>query len=178
MTTTAIFPDVQEGVEVRQGRVITQTIAWPSTTFTTYVTLGGGPPVPPTVGPPTTTTEILQAAPTLAPAPSTSPQLTSEQIGAIIGSVLGFFLVLLIWCTCLSLRRRRRVFVYDSSSTSDTEVPVVQVIPGHGHVGDPWRRPTRMPGLVPPPTRIPPTPRHTPYRQTRHTQIRGVRRYP
>jgi hypothetical protein len=31
---------------------------------------------------------------------------------------------------------------------------------------------------VPPPVRFPPTPRYTPYSQTREAQIRGVGRYP
>lgn len=177
MTSTILGGDAQREVEVRQGRVITQVIVRPSTTFTTYVTLGGGPPPPPTTEPTTTTHEVFHDAPTIAPAPSTSPQLTNEQIGAILGSVFGFILLLLLLCTCLSLRRRRRMMMmYDSSSTSSEEV--VEVIRGQGHMRDPWRRQTRMPGLVPPPVMIPPTPRHTPYRQTRHVQIRGVRRYP
>ncbi|KAM7184479.1 hypothetical protein V8F20_012218 [Naviculisporaceae sp. PSN 640] len=176
MASTVLGGDVQREVEVRQGRVITQVIDRPSTTFTTYVTLGGGPPPPPTTQPTTTAPGISHDAPTVAPVPSTTPQLTNEQIGAILGSVFGFVLLLLLLCTCLSLKRRRRMMMYDSSSTSEEEV--VQVFRGQGQMGDPWRRPARVPGLVPPPTRIPPTPRHTPYRQTRHVQIRGVRRYP
>lgn len=176
MASTVLVGDAPQSVEVRQGRVITQTIVRPSTTFTTYVTLGGGPPSAPTTEPTTATTEIPQAIPTLIPAASTSPQLTNDQIGAILGSVFGFIFLLFVFCCCLSFRRRRRTLVYNSSSTSEEEV--IHVIRGHGQIGDPWRRPTRMPGLVPPPTRIPPTPRHTPYRQTRHVQIRGVQRYP
>lgn len=179
MASNEVDSDLRRNIEARQGRVITQTIVRPTTTFTAYVTLGSGPPGPgsPHVPP---TTSVWQPAPTIVPAAptsSSSSQLTSEQIGAILGSVFGFILLLLILCTCLSLRRRRRIQMYSSSTSSEEEV--IEVVAGPG--GDPWtRRPggTRLPGVVPPPTRIPPTPRHTTYRQTRHAQIRGVRRYP
>ncbi|AEO68641.1 uncharacterized protein THITE_113395 [Thermothielavioides terrestris NRRL 8126] len=42
---------------------------------------------------------------------------------------------------------------------------------GFGGAGSTWT-------TVPPPVRFPPTPRYTPYRQTRERQIHGVQRYP
>jgi len=177
MASNGVDSDLRRNIVARQGRVITQTIVRPSTTFTAYVTLGSGPPGQPRVP---TTTSTSQPPPTVVPAPpaSSSSQLTSEQIGIILGSVFGFVFLLLVLCACLSLQRRRyRNRMYSSSESS--EGSVIEVVTGPG--GDPWtRRPggTRLPGVVPPPTRIPPTPRHTTYRQTRQTQIRGVRRYP
>lgn len=184
MANNEVDSDLRRDLEARQGRVITQTIVRPTTTFTTYVTLGIGPPGQ-TPEPPPVTTPIPQPAPTvvvLAPANSSSSDLTSEQLGAILGSVFGFIFLLLVLCACLSLRRRgRRARTYYSSSESSEDDRVYEVQPGP--VVDPWtkRRPppgTRMPGVVPPPVTIPPTPRHSTYRQTRQTQIRGVRRYP
>ncbi|KAK3322959.1 hypothetical protein B0H66DRAFT_555572 [Apodospora peruviana] len=173
-------------IERRQGRVVTQTVTRPSTTFTAYVTLGSGPAsdntVLPAPAPIPTTTALEEPAPTtpttVVPAPSSSSTtLTSDQIGIILGSVFGFIFLLLAVCTCLHVQRRRRRVYYDSE-TSEDEVIEVTVGGGGGGGGDPWNRPGRMPGLVPPPTRIPPTPRHTTYRQTRNPQIRGVQRYP
>jgi hypothetical protein len=111
--------------------------------------------------------------------------LTHEQLGAIVGSVLGsIVLIILIWY-CVAARRRRdethrvRYILSEESETSSDTVEVRMSGAGSRRVaGDPWVR--RDPGIsvVPPPPRFPPTPRYTPYRQTRYPQIRGVKRYP
>lgn len=167
----------------RDGPVVTQTITRSHTTITAIVTLGGGPTLTPT--PETTTTS---ASPTATVPISVTPQstvLTGAQIGAIAGSVGGFVLLVLLLWYCISTSRLRgggrTVSSSGDGSSSEDE--------GMGY--DPWARrrpmppqppPTGLrrgaPPLVPPPTRIPPTPRYTPYRQTRHAQFRGVTRYP
>jgi hypothetical protein len=172
--------------QVTAARVITQTLTRASTTITTLVTLGTGvlddfptptlePPPPP---PP-------PAAP--AQATSSSSVLTNEQLGAILGSVLGFLVIVVPLIYCCFRRdpyphRRRRYDYSDSDSMTSHS--------GSGGGGnrrgrDPWARgggppPMRQPFqpvLVPPPPRIPPR-RYAPYRQTPQPQIRGVRIYP
>lgn len=74
--------------------IITQTITWPYTTFTTHVTLG------------------TIAAQTEAPAATSSHDdnnLTNTQIGAIVGSVLGVFLLVLLFIFCCLRRRRVKI---------------------------------------------------------------------
>src|SRR6266699_946721 len=88
----------EKALETRQGPVITQVITSPSTTFTAYVTLGG----PPQTLPPTTAT--IAAAPpvsstTQAVAPagaSGSAGLSQGDIGAILGSIVAFVVIVLI----------------------------------------------------------------------------------
>lgn len=181
-----VTADPARGLEVRT-RLITQTLTRPSTTITTVVTLGGGPTIAPT---PTTisTTSSPFPAGTITPAPASA--LTPQQLGAILGSVLGLAFIILVLCCCISVRRRREQTIryarehdeygYGGGySVSETDVfqaerwrsaPVWNLYRGRGATGT-WT-------TVPPPVRFPPTPRHTPYSQTREEQIRGVRRYP
>ncbi|KAK3368368.1 hypothetical protein B0H63DRAFT_455147 [Podospora didyma] len=161
-------------IEVREPRVITQTITRPTTTYTALVTLGDGfnEPTPTAIPPPP------NGASSTVVAISTSPGLSSEQIGAIVGSVVGFVVLLFCICCCLSIRRRR-IQAMAMSYPSETEIEVV--IDDQYRPVDPWdRQPRRGPIVVPPAPRYPPTPRHTPYtvHHTRSPQIKGVRRYP
>lgn len=169
-------------IEERQLRVITQTLTRPSTTITTLVTLGLSgnadfatptPELPPPPPPP--------AAPSAQTNP-TSSVLTNEQLGAILGSVLGFLVIVVPLCYCCFRRdpdwRRRRPHWSSSDSGSTYS--------GSSHGGrrpphpEPWRRmhpgpPVRepfQPVLVPPPARIPPR-RYAPYRQTAQPQFRS-----
>jgi hypothetical protein len=169
--------------QVTAARVITQTLTRASTTITTLVTLGTGvfgdittptsePPPPPPPAPP------VQAT-------SNGSVLTNEQLGAILGSVLGFLVIVVPLCYCCFRRdpkwRHRRRYYSDSDSMSSHS--------GSGDGGgrprrDPWYRPPVpqvrqqfQPVLVPPPPRIPPR-RYAPYRQTPQPQIRGTRIYP
>ena len=100
-------------LEIRQQRIITQTIIRPSTTYITYATLGRTSDGP---GGGMDTND-----PTPAPPPPSSggggngpnnDALTSEQLGAILGSVGGvLFVVLLFICFMISNQRaavRRR----------------------------------------------------------------------
>lgn len=77
--------------------IITQTITQPATTFVTLVTLGTSPPV--------------TSAPS---APSAGPDiyghnhgLSSAEVGAILGSVVGVAVLIIAGCICFISRRRR-----------------------------------------------------------------------
>ncbi|KAK4032458.1 hypothetical protein C8A01DRAFT_41095 [Parachaetomium inaequale] len=184
-------------------RVVTQTITRPFTTITALVTLGDAPSSLPTTDPPATAPTATPSSPTtdqVTPAPlSSSSSLTPQQLGAILGSVLGFFLLVLLICCFLSFRRRLQkeqqrssqyYHYYEDDDDIISESDVVRVetrmrgTPAwHLHRGG---RGTTAAGAggtwttVPPPVRFPPTPRYTgtAYAQTREAQIRGVRRYP
>jgi hypothetical protein len=189
-----------ESLAARQNRVVTQTITRPYTTMTAVVTLGPGQTTT-SIAPQATVTPsgaTAPAAPTSSAiaipgaVPSSSSGLTRTQLGAILGSVLGSIaLIILLWY-CVTQRRReeqaRRVrYVVDDESETTSETvevrpsrprhPMPSWIPGV-RVPDPWVRAAPGFGVVPPPPRFPPTPRYTPYRQTRNPQIRGVRRFP
>ncbi|KAK3681733.1 hypothetical protein B0T22DRAFT_494726 [Podospora appendiculata] len=174
-------------LEPRQGRVITQIITRPYTTITAYVTLGGSDE-PPAAATPTPFTPQptpngvggggggggdggTSSAPVV-PTTSSSSSLSAEQVGTIVGSVLGFFVLLFVVCCCLSLRRRRiqERIAWERAGSYTTDDSYVEI-------QDTWTRPVQQPGLVPPPPRFPPT-RYAPYRHTRHPQIPGVRQYP
>ena len=161
--------------QVTQAHVVTQVITRASTTFTAYVTLGGGPIVPVTDAVTTPTPDAAPPAPTPpASASSTTTSLSNEQLGAILGSVLGFIFIVLPLCYCC-FRRQRYLGRYpssysDSMSERSTEIVV------ESYESDAWRMSRPEPVLIPPPPRIPPT-RHTPYRHPWTPQIGGVRRY-
>ncbi|KAK4183274.1 hypothetical protein QBC35DRAFT_119594 [Podospora australis] len=205
MTAEQAFPTPAPALllEARQMRVITQTITRPGTTFIAVVTLGD-PTATPAAPPPPPPPPAPPAVQNTAPAPSSSSSaLNGAQLGAVLGSVLGFFfLALLVWC-CVSSRRRRAreirrhweiTYGYGSEEyTTGSESDVVR--PGRprrwsgwtggggegqfGTVYSSWpRRPDAGFTTVPPPVRLPPTPRYTSYRQTAHPQISGVRRFP
>ncbi|KAK0639761.1 hypothetical protein B0T16DRAFT_248212 [Cercophora newfieldiana] len=174
-----------EDRQVTAARVITQTLTRASTTITTLVTLGIGsngdfttptaeapPPPPPPAAPAAT---------------SSSSVLTNEQLGAILGSVLGFLVIVvpLVYC-CFrrdpKWRRRRHYSDSDSwsshsGSSGGNNRPRRDPWRGRAPAGPPMRQPAFQPVLVPPPPRIPPR-RYAPYRQTAQPQIRGVRVYP
>ncbi|KAK3986491.1 hypothetical protein QBC44DRAFT_140205 [Cladorrhinum sp. PSN332] len=140
-------------------------------------------------------------------APPPNANLSSEQLGAILGSVLGFAGLVLILCCCLAIQRKRRLRTtrvvyadaYYSQSQSDFSGSVTDVRyytrrgGGGGGGGMSQQRgwvgrgvgasfaPRRTDSgftTVPPPALFPPTPRHTPYVQTPYAQISGVQRYP
>lgn len=92
---------------IRQDvHVITQVLSWEHTTFTTHVTLGG--PAKTTDAAGATTTEPVassssSSSTTSAPAQhgDSAGALTNAQIGAIVGSVVGVFvLALVVICCC------------------------------------------------------------------------------
>ncbi|KAK3358194.1 hypothetical protein B0T25DRAFT_567428 [Lasiosphaeria hispida] len=171
--------------QVTQARVVTQILTRASTTITAVVTLGGGP----VSGIPDPVTTADPAPPAAAPPPATSTTstLTNEQLGAILGSVIGFVVILLPLCYCCLRRRpappRRHMHHwhgdgYDDSSSDDVTEIVVDRQGRDAWAGQRPPIPVRQgPVLVPAPPRIPPM-RHAPYRQTRHPQIGGTRRYP
>lgn len=161
---------IDERQIVTQARVVTQTITRVSTTITALVTLGPGDS--------TITTPPAPTAPEIVPAPapaatSSSPALTNEQLGAILGSVLGFLVVVLpiLYCCCCRppVRWRRNRPDYSSSDDESDRVVGIRVMRGRP---EPFQ-----PVLIPPPPRIPPK-RYAPYRQTAEPQISGVRSYP
>ncbi|KAK0738851.1 hypothetical protein B0T18DRAFT_395074 [Schizothecium vesticola] len=162
---------------------VTQIIVRPSTTLTAVVTLGNdlitqtpaAPPAPVDTLPPSVVV------------PTTSSQpLTNEALGAILGSVFGFLVIVLpLAYLCLrrpTWRRRRRYYSSSSSdsgeSSTGTEVSETprRGPPPRGQRGG-WAPQPFMPVLIPPPARIPPR-RHAPYRHTARPQIPGVRVYP
>ncbi|KAK4234224.1 hypothetical protein C8A03DRAFT_38018 [Achaetomium macrosporum] len=173
--------EILQGLEARQTRVVTQTLTRPSTTITAVVTLGSGPSTS-TLSPNVPTSTSTSTGP-VAPVSSTSSALTSQQLAAILGPVLGFAFLVLLLCCCLSCRRRRQqtestyVDEYDNASES----AVVQQA-GTWNGWDRRRVATGTWTTKPPPVWFPPTPRYsyTPYqyRQTSEPQIPGVRRYP
>ena len=190
----------------RQNPVVTQIITRPYTTITALVTLGPGgqsTTAPEDTGlqttalqttVPTSTTTSAPSSTSSTPSiivpasPSSSSSLSQSQLGAIIGSVLGFALLLLLLWYCVLQRRRQdrsRALRYADSSESETSSDATSyVVMSERRTttaaggGTAWVRRDPGIGVVPPPPRFPPTPRYTPYRQTRAPQFRGVRRYP
>lgn len=164
----------------RQYPAITQTLTRTSETLTTVVTLGAGSPTS-TSTPPAQPTTTTTAAGTSSPA-SGSSGLTQDQIGAIIGGIAAFVVVVLIlWCCLYQLKRRAMNAAMESQTTLETETTEFSA--------DPWRRGAQRPRrttttrtetfrTVPPPTRFPPTARRETWRMSPHPQMRGVRRYP
>ncbi|KAL2019045.1 hypothetical protein VTK56DRAFT_10149 [Thermocarpiscus australiensis] len=169
-------------LQARQGRVVTQTLTRPSTTITVAVTLGDGPTSAPTIAATTPTTPPASPGPAGTEPPS---PFTPQQVGAIVGSILGFASLVLLICCCLSCRRRRRrTAEYEAEDDDDTvSESDIQVVETLRTTEEAWNNHPRVAApvlwtTVPPPVRIPPTPRHTPYRQTPDPQIAGVKRYP
>jgi type IV secretory pathway VirB2 component (pilin) len=186
--------DTTSALELRQGRVVTQTITRPFTTIIAVVTLGDGPTSPPPAlgsSMPTTTTTATPAAP---PGPASggsapSSSITQQQlVGIILGTLLGvLFLVVTIWCTLSWARRRSQEAEYileeDEYMMREAEVMAEMEEMRRTQAWDRAKAAAATPSTstwtaVPPPVAFPPTPRHTPYRQTRHPQFRGTWRYP
>lgn len=181
-----------DALAARQNPVVTQIITRPYTTITALVTLGPGAPT--STAPQTTiststaasasTTTAIVAVPGSSEASSST--LTHAQLGAILGSIFGAILLILLVWYCVNQRRGfdARDVRYVRSEESVTSSETVEVtMTGAGGARrtapqDPWVRRGPEITVVPPPPRFPPTPRYTPYRQTRAPQIRGVRRYP
>ena len=194
--------DQSNALGTETPRVVTQTITRPSTTITALVTLGSdsgpdsgpgsgsgcncnpagstGPAATLATGGPTSTS----TGAALPVTPSANGGLSDAAVGAIVGSVIGFVvLVLLIVCCCLSLRRRRGSVLERSTLSSRSSETSSSWTPTEVAVEDTWRarqaeaaRPG--PTVGPQPPRFPPTPLFGGYRTTQHTQIKGVRRYP
>ncbi|KAK7408351.1 hypothetical protein QQX98_009499 [Neonectria punicea] len=156
METTTDEP-LPHSLAIRQEvHVITQTLSWAHTTFTTHVTLGGEP------------TDTTQATDNHQGAGG----LSDAQIGAIVGSVVGtFVLVVAILCCCCQRRPRpvrhnsRRS--YASYSSSYMEGFPEPAPPPKGY----WRRtPQPSPVQWPPPVaervpeRVPGGPKFPTYR--------------
>ena len=174
-------------VEARQGRVVTQIITRASTTLTALVTLGDP-------------TAASSSAPTHPPPPPPAPVattrsthppnsgLTPGQLGALLGSILGFFALVVVLCCCLACRRRPRAAEPADDSRSEMTESEAEVRyttrftqrwngPIYGWGYGPRRTDAGF-TTVPPPARFPPTPRYTPYTQSPYPQIDGVRRFP
>ncbi|KAK1580038.1 uncharacterized protein LY79DRAFT_562654 [Colletotrichum navitas] len=136
--------------------VITQTIYRPSTTFVTYVTLGGGLPTsyadghsdePPPV-----------ASPTVAPPPPdrSSGSLSSVQIGAILGGIVAFVAIVLIAWFCVSQKRPEphyppSWYEYDSFTESSATPTIVRPPSTRPHPRDPRLNRPHPPMPQPPP---------------------------
>ncbi len=194
------------GLEVRT-RVVTQTITRPSATITTVVTLGDSPaststtpdPTPTPSPPPDPTPTPAPTTIAVSPAPAgTIPPLTTEQLIALLASLFSItFLVLLICCYLTwrrrreaQLRRERRYYRYrqrtlygedeedddDDDGGGRTRGTAAWNLRG-GRVGVAGGM-TGTWTTVPPPVRIPPTPRVAGYKQTREVQMPGMRRFP
>jgi hypothetical protein len=185
----------------RSSPVRTLSLTKPATTRTALVTLGQPAPSDLNSATTTTTTATTEMAPaqTLA-VPSRNDDLTQEQIGAIVGSIVGVVVLVLIiwWCISQPARYRRRSRRWrDDGYSSEGYSPSVR---SDRVRRDSWARRERrgsrssrmapppgwMPGPPPPaynlnlnrpPTTFPPSMRQG-YRQTPQPQIRGVRRYP
>jgi hypothetical protein len=159
LPTEAPIPPV---LELRQeAHVITQTLTRDGMTITTIVTLG-------TV--PTDTTDNGGTAPDADIYGHDNGGLSSAELGAIIGSVAAFVLLLIIGFFCFANSRRRRVAVYDDSSYgSGSFVEVSRTRTGP-------RLPRRPPPVA---ERIPggpkyPTYRALPIKNPRNPRVRHV----
>ncbi|KAJ9136852.1 hypothetical protein NKR23_g9528 [Pleurostoma richardsiae] len=171
--------DLAPALAARQGgMVLTQVITRPFTTYTYLVTLGDATTVPTTAAPTSASTTAV-----VAPAPTTSGSggLSQAEIGAILGSVVAFVLIVLLIWYCMSLRAQAAYRVAALETDSYTTVYSSETT----IVRDPWAREGQPrpyqqdgPTLNPPPQRFPPTPIPPTYRATANPQIRGVRRYP
>jgi hypothetical protein len=102
-----------------EPHVITQTITRLTTTFTTVVTLGGGPT--------NYSGDQIEPEADIYGGSGDGSGLTNVQLGAIIGSSIAFVLILVItWCCILQARRRLEdgettvsdYSLYDSSRSS------------------------------------------------------------
>ncbi|KAB5517444.1 hypothetical protein GE09DRAFT_1066345 [Coniochaeta sp. 2T2.1] len=156
-------------VTARQNPVVTQTITRPYTTITAVVTLGPGstsspPPQATTTTIPTSSSSPSSSSPVTIPGtpPASSTTLTHAQLGAILASIFGsILLIILIWY-CVSQSRRRRDaeeeearfrYVLSGESETSEETAEVRVRGGGGGgtrrmggmgvwmgTGGPWRR--------------------------------------
>jgi hypothetical protein len=127
----------------QEAQVITQTVELPSTTYTTHVTLG-----------------VVSAAATDRPVVVTSQHsgdgLNGAQIGAIVGAVVGFFIVafIVVCCCCRRPRKqvkRRRSYRSYSGSEDDWSVAMPH---------ENWTRPVPVPFSRPTPVQYPPPAAH------------------
>ncbi|KAL2131725.1 hypothetical protein VTI74DRAFT_4656 [Chaetomium olivicolor] len=165
-------------LEGREPRIVTQTITRPSTTIIAVVTLGDGPtsaPSPTTAPPSPTPTEPIITSP-----PSSST-LTPQQLGALLGCILGLAFFIMFICCCFSFRRRPRPPIYEEEyDSSESEVVQVEVLRSspEWNLNSSGREAEGRWATVPPPVHFPPTPRYMTYWQTREAQIPGVGRYP
>ncbi len=153
----------QLALKARDGPVVTQTLSNLSGTTTAFVTLGQGPE--PTASAPSANTATADMAPTYTAAGgSNSSDLSQDQIGAILGSIVAFVVILLIIWFCINggsrpRRSEHRYWAgsYDSSTSSDPSESSSESSRGRGGPrggprgvprDDPWRNRRRGP---PPP---------------------------
>lgn len=176
-------------LKLRDDPVRTLTVSKPGTTKTTVWTLGQAAPTETSA----TVTEMAPYSTSQAASSSTTDggdSLSQETIGAILGSIVGFVILVLIVWYCLSQAKVRRSqgrhwrggygsTTSDSDRSSDSERVRRDEWRRRAARGMPQRPPPTYGGfnLATPPTRIPPHVRHN-YNATRHPQIRGVTRYP
>lgn len=187
-------PGHRPKLPIRQEASIirTQTVTWPSTTFTTKTTLSESTP-------PATRNLVANTAVSAFPSstdslviparPSDTQNLSQIQLGAILGGLAGFLVLVIIAWYCLSSEHRRRrrrsrrySYRYDDGVVDGPEGERV-----------PSQRPSRRGRPPPPPpaiprphlprlnnpprTWIPPTSRRESYRQTPWPQFSKVRVY-
>ncbi|CAF3471040.1 hypothetical protein SNK03_007797 [Fusarium graminearum] len=123
----------------QEAQVITQTVELPSTTYTTHVTLG-----------------VVSAAatdrPVAVPSQHSGDGLSGAEIGAIVGAVVGFFILSFVVVCCCCRRPRKQVKIrrsYRSYSGSEDDWSVV--MPHEG-----WTRPVPVAIPRPVPVQYPP----------------------
>lgn len=100
-------------------RIITQTLTRKATTITTIITLGGSYPVP---TPPTITSSTSVAATTTAAPPPPAHHrkgLSQGQLGAILGSVTAFLLIIVVAGFCYASMQRMPI-TYEEDEKCDT----------------------------------------------------------
>ncbi|CAI4217618.1 unnamed protein product [Parascedosporium putredinis] len=104
-------------------QILTQTITRSSTTFTTYVTLGGPSPDAFSSAAYQTPAPVPSPFPTIITdaQPEPEPVLSSGEIGAILGSIFAFVIAgLIVWaCVIPKLRRRQQQQVDDDDDDDD-----------------------------------------------------------
>ncbi|KAJ4268906.1 hypothetical protein NW762_002977 [Fusarium torreyae] len=128
------------GPHIRQeAQVVTQTVYLPTTTYTTHVTLG-----------------VVSATATDRPVVTSQHSgdgLSSAQIGAIVGSIVGVFILAFIVVCCCCRRPRRPVKRHRSyrSSYSGSDDGWSEAWPDEN-----WTRPVPIPVGRPTPVQFPP----------------------
>ncbi|KAK0388908.1 hypothetical protein NLU13_2485 [Sarocladium strictum] len=114
MPIITLSPAEESLVPRAEPHVITQTITRLTTTFTTAVTLGGGPT--------NYSGDEVEPKADIYGGSGDGSGLTNVQLGAIIGSSVAFVLILVItWCCMIQARRRLEAGESGSSDYSLTD---------------------------------------------------------
>ncbi|PHH89724.1 hypothetical protein CDD83_5421 [Cordyceps sp. RAO-2017] len=126
----------------QEQHVVAQTLTRQATTVTTLVTLGAAGPA----------TSVADVRPDIN-IYGTQQGLSSEQLGAILGSIAGAVVIIIVAGICLANRRRGRAAVDSDDVTSSYGTPsIVDSLPPPRRPRYPPRTAELIPGGAPYPT--------------------------